>query len=111
VTPETPIFDDEAALPGWFDEQLHAVTPAGIFRRGDRALLADDGLPASLALRAAEERLRALPAAFQKGAAELAVVVSAAVETVLTEALPGAAKAIGKSLAKNHKTEAADGDQ
>ena len=109
MTSETPFKDGGA--PDWFDATLHWLTPAGIFRRSDNALLAEDGLPASLALRAAEARLRELPAVFQKNAAELAAAVNGAIDTIVTDILPPAAKALGKVLAKSQKTEAADGDQ
>jgi hypothetical protein len=52
VTSETP----NEILPAWFDAGRHVLTDAGIVRLCDRALLAEDGLPASLALRAAEDR-------------------------------------------------------
>ena len=60
MTSETPIEN----MPEWFDPARHAVTPAGIVRSSDQALLGDDGLPASGALRAAEARAieRAAPA-------------------------------------------------
>ena len=51
MTSETPL-----NMPDWFDPAKHSVTTAGIVRTGDQALLADDGLPASGALRAAEAR-------------------------------------------------------
>lgn len=97
MTSETPFKDGGA--PDWFDATQHWLTPAGIFRRSDNALLAEDGLPASLALRAAEAR-----AAAEAEAAEIRAAEEAA------EA-DRAAKAAAKAAAKNLKTEAPDGDQ
>ena len=54
--PETPIIDQSEKLSLWFREDLHRITGAGIVRRSDEALLDEEGLPQSNALRAREER-------------------------------------------------------
>jgi hypothetical protein len=96
VATETP-FEDGGA-PHWFDFARHLVTPAGIVRRSDQALLAEDGEPASLALRAAE--------AHAAKAAE-----QAAAEAELAEKAARAAEKAAAKEAKTLKTEAGDGDQ
>ena len=63
---------EEVQLPLWFDKARHEVIGAGIVRRSDHALLDDDGVPQSLALRGAEER-----AANEAKAAQKAEVAAA----------------------------------
>ena len=62
----------EVQLPLWFRDDDHLVTGAGIVRRSDHALLDEEGLPQSLALRGAEERALAEAKAAQKAEAAAA---------------------------------------
>ncbi len=78
MTSEPPIEN----LPAWFDARRHKVTDAGIVRVSDRALLAEDGSPASLALRTAEDR------AAKAAAADLRAARTAA-KTLTTETKNG----------------------
>ena len=45
-----------AGMSDWFDPKIHSVGPAGIIETATGTLLADDGLPASTALRLKRER-------------------------------------------------------
>jgi hypothetical protein len=52
--PETAIPD---GLPAWFTDEKHVVGPGGIYEANTGVLLAEDGEPASDALRAARAAL------------------------------------------------------
>jgi hypothetical protein len=43
-------------MPDWFDAETHSVGPHGIIETATGTLLADDGRPASTALRLKRER-------------------------------------------------------
>jgi len=57
----------DATWPEWFDDAKHVAGPGGIYEVNTGVLLAEDGEPASLALRSARAAFAELAAAPRRG--------------------------------------------